>query len=140
MHERSSFDYAVLRVVPRVERGEFLNAGLIMLCLTRNFLSARVHFEEPLLLSICPDLDTDTVKRHLEAFPRICSGEPDAGPIALLPNRQKFHWLVAPRSTIVQVSPVHCGLCESPAEMFESLFARLVTRVVPPAVPRNTTI
>ncbi len=128
MPERSSFDYAVLRIVPRVERAEFVNAGLIMLCLTRNFLEARVHFDEVLVRALCPELDVEETRRHLESLPRIAAGESDAGPIALLPKRQRFHWLVSPRSTIIQVSPVHCGLCESPADSFEELYKKLVLR------------
>lgn len=128
MPERSSFDYAVLRIVPRVERAEFVNAGLILFCLTRHFLEARVHFDGPLLASICPALELEETLRHLETFPRICAGDAAAGPIARLTPRQRFHWLVSPRSTIIQVSPVHCGLCESPVDVFEELYRSLVLR------------
>ena len=126
--ERSSFDYAVLRIVPRVDREEFINAGLILHCLTRNYLQTRVHLDEQLVLALRPDFDLEETARHLDALVKISAGEADSGPIAALPKRQRFHWLVSPRSTIIQVSPVHCGLCESPSEAFEELYARLVLR------------
>jgi Protein of unknown function (DUF3037) len=121
-----SFDYAVLRVVPRVEREEFVNAGVILFCLSRRFLEARVHVDEQRVLTLWPDLELDTVRQHLEAFPRVCAGEAAAGPIALLSLRERFHWLVAPRSTMIQVSPVHSGLCDTPERAIEKLFEQLV--------------
>ncbi len=126
MPEPSSFDYAVLRVVPRVEREEFVNAGVLVFCLDQDFLGARVHVDEPRLKALWPELDVDLVRQHLEAFPKICAGDPDAGPIARLTRRERFHWLVAPRSTIIQVSPVHSGLCETPEQTLEQLFRRLL--------------
>jgi Protein of unknown function (DUF3037) len=123
---QSSFDYAVIRVVPRVEREEFVNAGVIVFCLEQKYLEARVQVDEARLRALWPDLDTDLVRRHLEAFPKICGGDPVAGPIALLAPRERFHWLVAPRSTLIQVSPVHTGLCESPERAMDDLFARLL--------------
>ena len=128
MPELTSFDYAVLRVVPRVEREEFVNAGVIVFCLQRDFLEARVRIDESRLKALWPELDIDLVREHLEAFPRICSGDPAAGPIAKLTRRERFHWLVAPRSTIIQVSPVHSGICESPELAMEQIF----TRMLPP--------
>jgi len=125
--ELSSFDYAVLRVVPRVDREEFVNAGVIVFCLDQDFLRARVHVDEPRLQALWPELDIDLARRHLEAFPKICAGDPAAGPIARLTRRERFHWLVAPRSTIIQVSPVHCGLCETPEQSLEQLFGRLLS-------------
>lgn len=122
----SSFDYAVLRVVPRVEREEFVNAGVIVFCLEQRFLEARVRVDEPRLKALWPEIDLDLVRQHLEAFPKICAGDPAAGPIARLTQRERFHWLVAPRSTIIQVSPVHSGLCETPAQAMEQLFRRLL--------------
>ncbi len=122
----SSFDYAVLRVVPRVERGEFLNAGVILFCLEHRFLSARIHVYEERFLAIWPDLDLNLVHSHLEAFASICRGDQSAGPIAHLSKRERFHWLVAPRSTMIQVSPVHSGLCDSPALTLDKLFHELV--------------
>jgi len=125
----SSFDYAVLRVVPRVEREEFVNAGVLLFCLERDFLQARVEVNEPRLRALWPETDVELVRQHLEAIPKICAGSADGGPIARLSLRERFHWLVAPRSTIIQVSPVHSGLCESPERTLEELFEQMV--VVP---------
>jgi len=123
----SSFDYAVVRVVPRVERGEFINAGVIVFCLEQKFLEARIVVDEQRLRALWPELDLDLVRRHLEAIPKIASGDAAAGPIAKLGLRERFHWLVSPRSTIIQVSPVHTGLCEhSPVDALEALSRRLL--------------
>lgn len=122
----SSFDYAVLRVVPRVDREEFVNAGVIVFCLEQDFLEARVQVDESRLTALWSGLDIDLVRQHLEAFSKICSGDPAAGPIAQLNKRERFHWLVAPRSTIIQVSPVHSGLCESPKSAVERLCRQLL--------------
>ena len=122
----SSFDYAVVRVVPRVERGEFINAGVIVFCLERRFLAARVRVDEARLKALWPEIDVELVRRHLEAIPKIAAGDPAAGPIARLSLRERFHWLVSPRSTIIQVSEVHTGLCEEePEGMVEELAKRL---------------
>jgi hypothetical protein len=126
MPAQSSFDYAVLRVVPRVERGEQINAGVILFCLERDFLAARVEVNEPRLLALWPAVDLDLVRQHLEAIPRICAGTPDAGPIGRLSLRERFRWLVAPRSTMIQVSPVHAGLCGHPERALEELFTQAV--------------
>lgn len=126
MPARSSFDYAVIRVVPRVERGEFVNAGVILFALGQDFLAARVEVNEPRLLALWPEIDLDLVRQHLEAIPKICAGAPDAGPIGRLSLRERFHWLVAPRSTIIQVSPVHSGLCDRPERALEELFRQVV--------------
>ena len=112
MPERCSFDYAVIRVVPRVDREEFINAGVIFFCLQRRFLESRIHFDEQRLRALWPDVDVDLVRRHLQAFVDISAGDPAAGPIAVLSQRERFHWLVAPRSTMIQVSPVHSGICD----------------------------
>ncbi|HEX7180215.1 MAG TPA: DUF3037 domain-containing protein [Thermoanaerobaculia bacterium] len=122
----SSFDYATIRVVPRVERGELLNAGVLLFCLERDFLAARVEVNEPRLRALWPETDVGLVHQHLAAIPRICAGSPDGGPIARLSLRERFHWLVAPRSTIIQVSPVHAGLCESPERALDELFRQMV--------------
>ena len=114
MPEQTSFDYAAIRVVPHVEREEFVNAGVILFCPERQFLEARVYVDESRLKALWPEIDLDLVRRHVQAFPDICSGNPSAGPIAKLSQRERFHWLVSPRSTMIQVSPVHCGLCENP--------------------------
>ena len=121
-----SFDYAVIRVVPRVDRGELINAGVILFCLQKDFLAARVQVDEARLRALWPEADVDLIRQHLEAIPRICAGDPDAGPIARLSIRERFHWLVSPRSTMIQVSPVHSGLCEHPEQALDDLFGRMV--------------
>ncbi len=128
MPDNCSFDYAVLRVVPRAEREEFINAGVIVFCLQRQFLEARVHVDPARLRALWPEVEVDLVRQHLEAFPKICSGDASAGPIAMLTQRERFHWLVAPRSTLIQVSPVHTGLSEAPAQTLDQLFKRSVLR------------
>ncbi|EAU67931.1 DUF3037 domain-containing protein [Stigmatella aurantiaca] len=126
MHARSSFDYAIVRVVPRVERGEFINAGVILYCLTSRFLAARVELDEKRLAALAPEVDMELVRGHLESIPRICAGGRGAGPIGQLPQKERWHWLVAPRSTILQTSPVHSGLCEAPDRALEHLMERMV--------------
>ncbi len=126
MRAAHSYDYATLRVVPCQERGEFANAGVILHCNERAFLQTRVHVDRGRLLALWPEIDLELIAQHLQAFPKICSGDPDAGPIAKLSRRERFQWLVAPRSTIIQVSPVHSGICESPEATLEELFRRLV--------------
>src|SRR3954462_6967137 len=113
MRALASYEYAGLRIVPRVEREEFINAGVILFCLSQNFLAARVDLDEARLRALAPDVDVDVVRRHLEAIPRVCDGTA-GGEIAALSKRERFHWLVAPRSTMIQVSTVHSGMCESP--------------------------
>lgn len=122
----SSFDYAIVRVVPRVERGESLNAGVILFCLERDFLRARIEVDEPRLRALWPETDLDLIRQHLETIPRICAGTPEGGPIARLSLRERFRWLVAPRSTMIQVSPVHAGLSDDPERALEELFGRMV--------------
>jgi len=123
----SSFDYAVVRVVPRVERGEFINAGVVVFCLERRFLEARVVVDEARLKALWPEIDVELVRRHLEAIPKIAAGDVSAGPIARLSQREGFTGWSPPRSTIIQVSPVHTGLCdEEPEGMIEELSRRLL--------------
>jgi hypothetical protein len=129
--EPTSYDYAIVRVVPRVERGEFLNVGVIVYCHTRRFLAARVALDTERLRALAPDSDASEIARHLESIPRICIGGTDAGPIGRLAQPERFHWLVAPRSTIVQASPVHCGLCDDPAATLERLYLDLVAAAPP---------
>jgi hypothetical protein len=124
--EQSSFDYAVIRIVPRVDRDEFINAGVIVFCPEQKFLEARIRLDESRLRALWPDIDVGLVRRHLEAFPKVSSGDPEAGPIARLSQRERFHWLVAPRSTMMQVSPVHTGLCESPQGALDNLVRQLL--------------
>ena len=120
------FQYAVLRLVPRIEREEFVNVGVIVFCRTRGFLQARVALDPPRIEALAPGLDLATVGEHLEARVRVAAGDPDAGPIAALPQSERFHWLVAPSSTVIQTSPVHSGLCEEPEALLDSLFQKLV--------------
>jgi hypothetical protein len=127
----ASFDYAIVRVVPRVEREEFVNAGVILFCLERDFLAARVELDRSRLRALAPDADLSVVEEHLAAIPLVAAGGEGSGPIGRLSRRERFHWLVAPRSTIIQVSPVHSGLCDDPATALERLVARMVRR--PPA-------
>ena len=126
MSPPSPFQYAIVRVVPRVERGECVNAGVVLFCRPRRFLAARVALDEGRLRALTPEVDLDAVRGHLDALCRIAAGDPDAGPIAALPESERFHWLVAPSSTIIQCSPVHTGLSEDPAGELEHLMARLV--------------
>jgi hypothetical protein len=123
---RSVFQYAIVRVVPRVERGECLNVGVVLLCRPRRFLGARIHLDEPRLAAFAPGLDPAVIRPHLEAIERVAAGDPTAGPIASLPKHERFHWLVAPASTIIQTSEVHTGFCEDPAVELEHLIATLV--------------
>jgi hypothetical protein len=122
-----SFDYAVIRVVPRVEREEFVNAGVIVFCLQHRFLEARIHINNQRLQALWPELNLNQIRSHLEAFPRICAADPTAGPISQLSQRERFHWLVSPRSTIIQVSPVHTGLCDTPEKLMDNLARRYLT-------------
>ncbi len=122
----SSFEYAVIRVVPRVEREEFVNAGVIVFCLEGRFLKARVELDEERLRALAPGLDWGELREHLWAFERIAHGDKEAGEIARMSQRERFRWLVAPRSTMIQVSAVHTGLCEEPEQKLEQLFERLV--------------
>ena len=128
MPERCPFDYAVIRVVPRVERGEFVNAGVIVSCPAKNYLRARVELDAERLAALDPTADRETVERHLAAITLVCEGGAQAGPIGLLPQRARFHWLVAPRSTIIQTSPVHTGFCEDGDRVLEHLFRTMVER------------
>jgi hypothetical protein len=123
------FAYAVLRVVPRVERGECFNAGVVLFCRRRRFLAARVELDERRLAALAPDADARAVRAHLEALARIAAGDPAGGHVAGLEPSERFGWLVAPSSTIIQPSPVHTGLCEEPGEMLDRLFAELVAPV-----------
>lgn len=128
MPELCSFDYAVVRVVPRVERGEYLNAGIVLFCSTQAFLDARIELDRERLVALEPGIDLALVQSHLDVIPRLCRGGDDAGEIGRLPQRARFHWLVAPRSTILQMSPVHSGVHRDPAVALEQLMDKLVRR------------
>ena len=117
----ASFDYAVLRVVPRVERQEFINAAVVAFCPEKRYLDARIHLDALRLQALWPEADADLIRQHLEAVRRICAGDPAAGPIARLSQRERFHWLVSPRSTIIQPSPVHTGVCDDTEGMLDRL-------------------
>ena len=120
------FEYAVLRVVPRVERGEFINAGVVLYCQAERFLGARVHLDAARLKALDPEVDLEAVRAHLEAIRSACAGGPDAGAVGRLPLRERFGWLVAPRSTVVQPSPVHTGLTDDPEAEMERLLLSMV--------------
>ncbi|HVF57319.1 MAG TPA: DUF3037 domain-containing protein [Pyrinomonadaceae bacterium] len=126
MPELCPFDYAVIRVVPKVEREEFINAGVILSCPAKNFLKAKIELDPARLASLDPSLDPSIIQKHLDAIPVICEGGRGAGPIGRLPARARFHWLVAPRSTIIQTSPVHTGFCDDGDAMLEHLVERMV--------------
>ena len=127
MSERLSFDYAVVRVVPHVEREEFLNVGVILSCQAADFLKARFKVDAKRLAALAPEIDLDEVQTHLEAIALICEGGEKAGPIGRLPRRARFDWLVAPRSTIIQTSAVHTGLCSDPRQALEQLLRKMVS-------------
>jgi len=124
-----TYDYAIVRVVPRVERGERINAGVILSCPGLEFLDARIELDAAAVLVLDPRADVDLVRSTLGIIPVVCRGGPDAGPIGQLPQRARFRWLVSPRSTIVQTSPVHTGRASDPATCLERLMDRVVRRV-----------
>jgi len=126
MPELCAFDYAIIRVVPRVEREEFINAGVILSCPARKFLQARIELDWQKLAALNPTLDAETTQNYLDTFPLVCVGGAGAGDIGRLSQRERFHWLVAPRSTIIQTSPVHSGLCENPESTLEHLLETMV--------------
>ena len=128
MPDKFRYDYAVIRVVPKVDREEFINAGVILSCPDLSFLEARIKLNESRLLALDPTVDLEQVRRHLASIPIICRGGDDAGSIGRLPQRQRFHWLVAPRSTVIQTSPVHTGRCGDPAAALERLVKTMVDR------------
>jgi hypothetical protein len=124
--DKFRYDYAVVRVVPKVDREEFINAGVIVSCPELSFLEAMIKLNESRLLAIDANVDLDLVRKHLASIPTICRGGDEAGSIGQLPQRQRFHWLVAPRSTVIQTSPVHTGRCSDPAAALERLVAKMV--------------
>jgi Protein of unknown function (DUF3037) len=128
MRELRTYDYAVVRVVPRVERGEFVNAGIILSCDIERILRAGIELDERALLALDSHVDLELVRSALAAIPAICAGGTDAGEIGKLSARERFHWLVAPRSTIVQTSPVHTGQCADPGAALEHLLQTMVRR------------
>lgn len=126
MAEHCSYDYSVIRVVPDVARGEFLNAGVVLFAKSHRALLSRIALDEERLAALAPDADVAAIRAHLESIERICAGGEAAGPHADLSASERFHWLTAPRSTVIQLSPVHSGICDSPGSEVDRLFARLV--------------
>jgi Protein of unknown function (DUF3037) len=126
VHDHDTYDYAIIRVVPKVEREEFVNAGVIISCPARGFLEARIELDESRLIAIDPTLDVETIRAHLASIPMVCAGGEEAGPIGQLSQRERFRWLVSPRSTMIQTSPVHTGCCKDPAAVLERLLDTMV--------------
>jgi hypothetical protein len=120
------FTYLILRVVPSVERGERVNVGVVLFCRQRGFLGARLELDGVRLAALAPGVEVEEVRQHLAALVRVAEGDPDAGPIAALPASERFGWLAAPSSTIVQASEVHTGLSRDPKATLDALFERLV--------------
>jgi hypothetical protein len=123
-----TYDYAIIRVVPRVERGEQVNAGVILSCADVDFLDARIELDEAAVRALDPGVDLDALRATLATIPAICRGGAAAGPIGELPARGRFRWLVSPRSTMIQPSPVHTGRTRDPAACLDKLMDRLVRR------------
>ncbi|HSF45227.1 MAG TPA: DUF3037 domain-containing protein [Chitinophagaceae bacterium] len=127
MQDKHIYEYAIIRVVPRVERGEFMNVGVIVFCKTLSFLEMRYLIHEERLKLLHNDIDIPDIQCHLESYQKICKGEESGGPIARLDLPSRFRWLTAKRSTIIQSSEVHPGLCSDPQETLEKLFSELVS-------------
>jgi hypothetical protein len=130
---RELFEYAVIRLVPRVERGEFVNVGVVLYCQRSRYLDLRCRLDERRLAALDPYLDAEAVVAHLAAFAAVCRGGPSAGPAGRLSPGERFRWLTAPRSTVVQTSPVHTGLTENPGAELERLVGVLVDPPAPPS-------
>ena len=126
MRDKDVFEYAIVRVVPRVEREEFLNAGIVLYCAAQNFLCAAFEIDERRLRAMKGDVNIQEVEQHLQAFERVCAGGPEAGAIGELPAGERFRWLTAPRSNVVQTSPTHTGLTTDAQETLNHLFSTLV--------------
>ncbi|NCD69711.1 DUF3037 domain-containing protein [Mucilaginibacter agri] len=126
MPENHLFEYAVIRVVPRVEREEFINVGVILYCKRPQFLGIKFTVNEPRIRALCSDLDIDVLTDNLNALTQICLGNKEGGPIATLDAASRFRWITATRSTVVQASKVHPGLCLDAAQTLEKLFEQLV--------------
>ena len=126
MHDHFTYDYAIVRVVPKVDREEFVNVGVIVSCPPLEFLDARIELDEARLLALDSTVDLEAIRVHLATIPAICAGGGQAGPIGRLSRRERFHWLTAPKSTIIQMSPVHTGRCDNPAQVLEHLIETVV--------------
>ena len=134
MRDHNSYDYAVIRIVPRVEREEFVNVGVIVSCPQKEFLEARIQVDESRLKALDPTIDIEAIRANLASIPAICAGGAQGGTIGKLSRRERFDWLVAPRSTIIQTSKVHTGRCTDPSTLLEHL---LNTMVRTPQSPTN---
>ena len=128
MPAERTYDYAIIRIVPRVERGERINVGVILSCVDDEFLESRIELDRARLLAVDPALDLEAVESGLAIIPAVCAGGAEAGPIGLLPPRARFRWLVSPRSTVIQMSPVHTGRTTDPAAALDRLLATMVRR------------
>jgi hypothetical protein len=126
MHAKDLFEYAVIRIVPRVEREEFVNAGVILYCPKQRFLQARYTLNAQRIKALCPEADVELIAENLASLQRISSGAKDAGPIATLDTPSRFRWLTATRSTVVQTSRPHPGLCSDAGAKLDQLFEQLV--------------
>ncbi len=126
MRDQYTYDYAIIRVVPRVEREEFINVGVIVSCPARKFLEARIELDEQKLLALDPAVDIEAIRTHLATIPAICAGGEQAGPTGRLSQRERFHWLIAPRSATIQTSPVHTGQCKNQTAVIEHLLDTMV--------------
>jgi Protein of unknown function (DUF3037) len=128
VRDHCTYDYAIIRVVPKVEREEFVNVGVIVSCPARGFLEARIALDEQRLMALDSTLDVESIRAHLATIPAICAGGEQAGPLGQLSQRERFHWLVAPRSTIIQTSPAHTGCCKNPTVVLDHLLDTMVRR------------
>ncbi|UFP95325.1 DUF3037 domain-containing protein [Gloeobacter morelensis] len=126
MHGPVAYDYATIRLVPRVDREEFINVGVIVSCPARAFLQAYIALDEKRALALDPTLDLEAIRMHLGTIPAVCAGGEQAGPLGCLSQRERFYWLIAPRSTVIQISPSHRGLCHDPAAVLEHLLETMV--------------
>ena len=126
MQDNQLFEYAVIRLVPRVDREEFVNVGVILYCAKQQFLKTLFQLDADRIASLYPELDIEVVRKHLNTFQLICEGDPGAGPIAKLPIAERFRWLTATRSTIIQISKVHPGFCTDAEETLNKLYRQLV--------------
>ena len=126
MHAPNSYDYALIRLVPSVERGECLNVGVILFCRTLGFLGARIHLNATRALALSPDLDLAAIRQQLDTMMLICKGGPEAGDLGKMSQSERFQWLVSPRSTVIQISPVHEGVGDDPESALEHLLKTMV--------------
>ena len=126
MRDQWAYDYAIIRVVPRVEREEFVNVGVIVSCPAKGFLEARIELDEQRLMALDPGIDIESIRTHLATIPAICAGGEQAGPIGRLSQRERFHWLIAPRSATIQISPAHTGYCRNQTAVLEHLLDTMV--------------